>query len=132
MVRVSRRARISGQGADGFDARDQPLAVSFPQGEFHFPHDGIVFAGNVRFDGEVRHGGLLVRRNGYVYVGKLDAQTAGPRTGQQGQLSQFFTIQGIVLAEFWYIHVQLDSGGEKAGYPARGPQPRQVAFIGRR
>jgi hypothetical protein len=92
--------RAPGKRADGFDTGDQPSPVNLLQREFHLLHERVVFAGNVRFDGEIRHGGLLVRRNGYVYVGEFDLHTAGPRTGHQGHLGDFFTIHGIALAKF--------------------------------
>ena len=122
--------RAPGKRADGFDTGDQPSPVNLLQREFHLLHERVVFAGNVRFDGEICHGGLLVRRNGYVYVGEFYTQSTAFRPGHQGGLHDFITIHKAVMGEFGQLHGQLDVGGEESSHISRGCQSRQVAFAG--
>src|SRR6266576_1201392 len=49
------------KGPDGFDRDDQPLAVDFFQGEFHFLNDEIPFIGKLHPGREINDGGLFVR-----------------------------------------------------------------------
>ena len=90
--------------------------------------DKLVFTGDVRLDGEVRHGGLFVRGDGDVDIGKLDLQSAQGGACAEGGLLDFIAAQEAVLQASGHIQVDLDIGGEIAGETLRGGEPCQVAF----